>query len=180
MMGRPGWPQPGAWRQTMGGAIGPNASASNPFVNTLIGTESSGRNVYSRTDRDPAGPNSRASGYLQIDMPTWQEYAGNVPGARRWDRAINAPPNIQLAVGLTIPIHRWGKNTKAALHAKFGPFDERLTLGQLAAHYGGDTGRMLVAGAPAPAATAVAGSGPPGMTRPPRRGPRMELLQPSE
>jgi len=183
MMGprRPGWPQPGAWRNTMGGPpIGPNASASNPFVNTLVGAESSGQNVYSRTDRDPAGPNSRASGFLQIDMPTWQEYAGNVPGARRWDRAINAPPDIQLAVGLTIPIHRWGQRTKDALHAKFGPFSEKLTLGQLAAHFGGDTGRMLVAGAPVAGATPVESSGPPGSIRPPRRGPRMEVLQPSE
>jgi hypothetical protein len=38
---------------------------------------------------------------------------------------------------MTIPAARFGPRTRAILHAKFGNFDERMTLGQLADQFGG-------------------------------------------
>ncbi|HEX3524238.1 MAG TPA: hypothetical protein VHT52_19380 [Stellaceae bacterium] len=126
----------GGWRG--GGQSGPPQQgpwSSNPFLSTIVQAESGGRQ----------GPNVRgdgglAKGFFQFHDATWQNYARNVPGASQYRSAEDAPPEVQQAVAMSAPISEWGRNTRAALHARFGQFDEHQTIGQLSQQYGGGQG----------------------------------------
>jgi hypothetical protein len=130
--GPTGPPQQGPWSQ-------------NPFLSTLVGAESGGRQ----------GPNVRgdgglAKGFFQFHDPTWRQYARNVPGASQYGSAEDAPPEVQQAVAMTAPIREWGGETKRKLHAQFGNFDENMTIGDLSRRFGGG-------GSAAPPGTAQTG-----------------------
>jgi hypothetical protein len=115
--GPAGPPQQGPW-------------SSNPFLSTLVGAESGGRN-------GAVGDNGQAKGVFQFHDATWQRYAQNVPGASNFASAAQAPAEMQQAVAMTAPISEWGPRTKRILHAQFGNFDESMTIGQLSRMYGG-------------------------------------------
>jgi hypothetical protein len=122
----------GGWRGGGGGTPQQGPWSSNPFLSTLVSAESGGRQ----------GPNVRgdggqAKGFFQFHDPTWQQYARNVPGASQYRSAEDAPPEVQQAVAMTAPIREWGGRTKQMLHARFGDFDERMTIGDLSRRFGG-------------------------------------------
>jgi hypothetical protein len=110
--------------------------SANPFLNTIVGAESSGRNSGA-PGQGPGGDGGIARGYYNIQTPTWGEFAKGVPGAAQYTTADQAPPEIQTQVAMTIPAARFGDRTRAILHRQFGNFDERMTLGQLADQFGG-------------------------------------------
>jgi hypothetical protein len=62
------------------------------------------------------------------------------PGVDKYASAEDAPADVQIAVAETAPISEWGPRTREILHAKFGPFDESQTIGQLAGEFGGGKG----------------------------------------
>jgi hypothetical protein len=128
--------------------------SANPFLNTVVGAESSGRNSGA-PGGGPGGDGGIARGFYNIQTPTWGEFARGVPGASRYASADQAPPDIQTQVAMTIPAARFGERTRAILHAKFGNFDERMTLGQLADQFGGAD---WAANKPQPGATTTGGS----------------------
>jgi hypothetical protein len=120
-----------------GGDTGPPVNgpwSSNPFLSTIVQAESGGRE----------GPNVRgdggqAKGFFQFHDGTWQRYARNVPGASQYASAEGAPPEMQQAVAMSAPISEWGGETRRKLHARFGNFDEHMTIGQLSQQFGGGT-----------------------------------------
>jgi hypothetical protein len=114
----------------LGGTPSSGPWSNSPFLSTIVGTESGG-------DNNAVGDGGLAHGVYQFHDPTWQKYAKNVPGASQYSRASQASPELQQAVALTTPITEWGDNTKRALHAKFGAFDEHMTIGQLNDKFGG-------------------------------------------
>lgn len=113
------------------------ASSSNSFMNALMHAESGGRNIYSGVDPDTAGPGTRSQGYYQIGTPTWQQFAPRAGvDINQWGDAIHAPPDVQASVASQIPLSRFGPRTRNMLHQQFGAFDDRMTVGELAARYG--------------------------------------------
>ena len=110
--------------------------SANPFLNTVVGAESSGQNSGA-PGGGPGGDGGIARGFYNIQTPTWSDFAAKVPGASQYKTADAAPPEVQTAVAMTIPAFRFGGRTRAILHQKFGDFDERMTLGQLADQFGG-------------------------------------------
>ena len=148
--GNPYQPGGGGATQPGGGVTAAPANgpwSSNPFLDTLVGAESQGRE----------GPNVRgdgglAKGFFQFHDETWRQYAANVPGASQYATAEGAPPEMQQAVAMTAPIYLWGQKTRDKLHAKFGAFNENMTIGDLAKQFGGDGGGTTrTAATPAPA-----------------------------
>jgi hypothetical protein len=108
------------------------------FISALVKAESNGQNIYSKTDPDVAGPNSRSQGYAQINTPTWQEFAPRAGvDLKQYPNAMSAPYDVQIEVAKQIPISRFGPRTKDILHAQFGQFDDRETVGQVDARFGG-------------------------------------------
>jgi hypothetical protein len=128
--GGAGGPRGLGGRPTTGGTPSSGPWSNSPFLSTMVGTESGG-------DNNAVGDGGLAHGVYQFHDPTWQKYAKNVPGASQYSRASQAPTDLQQAVALTTPVSEWGANTKAALHAKFGAFDEHMTVGDLNNKYGG-------------------------------------------
>ena len=114
--------------------------SGNSVYNTLVGAESGGRN--DGAPGQPAGGDGGiARGYFNIQTPTWHDFAQKVPGASQYQTADQAPYEIQRAVANTIPVARFGDRTRRILHSKFGNFDERTTVGQLADQKGGNNSR---------------------------------------
>jgi hypothetical protein len=127
--------------------------SANPFLNTIVGAESSGRNSGA-PGQGPGGDGGIARGYYNIQTPTWGDFAKKVPGASQYATADQASPEVQTQVAMTIPAHRFGDRTRAILHRQFGNFDERMTLGQLADQFGGAD---WAANKPAPPGTTPTG-----------------------
>ena len=114
--------------------------SGNSVYNTLVGAESGGRN--DGAPGQPAGGDGGiARGYFNIQTPTWGDFAQKVPGASRYQSADQAPYEIQRAVANTIPVARFGDRTRRILHSKFGDFNERMTVGELAEQKGGNLSR---------------------------------------
>ena len=114
--------------------------SGNSVYNTLVGAESGGRN--DGAPGQPAGGDGGiARGYFNIQTPTWGDFKQNVPGASQYQTADQAPYEIQRAVANTIPVARFGDRTRRILHSKFGEFNERMTVGQLAEQKGGNLSR---------------------------------------
>jgi hypothetical protein len=134
--------------------------SANPFLNTVVGAESTGRNSGA-PGQGPGGDGGIARGFYNIQTPTWGEFARGVPGASQYASADQAPPDIQTQVAMTIPARRFGERTRAILHEKFGNFDERMTLGQLADQFGGQD---WAANKPKPGTTTTGGSKAPNPT----------------
>jgi hypothetical protein len=119
-----------------GSSVSPPAAgpwSGNQFLSTLVGAESEGNN-------SAVGDSGAAKGDFQFHEETWQKYAKNVPGADKYASAEDAPADVQQAVAETAPISEWGQRTRTILHAKFGPFDESQTIGQLAGEFGDGKG----------------------------------------
>jgi hypothetical protein len=106
--------------------------SGNPFLTTLVGAESGGDN-NAWGDRG----NGNARGIYQIQDATWREFAPGVQGAGNYATANQAPPDVQQAVASSIPVARFGPRTKRILHAQFGNFNDRMTVGQLSQQFGG-------------------------------------------
>jgi hypothetical protein len=119
----------------------------NPFLSALVGAESGGH-------QGPGvrGDRGLATGYYQIQTPTWGDFAPRVPGAGGYKKAEDAPANIQQAVASIIPVARFGDRTRNMLHAQFGQFDERMTVGQLSERF---ATRSAVSGKPRSVSTAA-------------------------
>ena len=127
---------------------------SNPFVGALVGQESGGQNIVSKTDKDSHGltaaqggnPNEISQGYFQIQNHpggTWATYARQAGvDLSHYPTPRSAPLDVQWNVASRIPIGQWGHDTKAMLHQRFGQFDERLTLEQVASRSGRASGRL--------------------------------------
>jgi hypothetical protein len=127
---------------------------SNPFVGALVGQESGGQNIVSKTDKDSQGrtlaqggnPNEISQGYFQIQNHpggTWATYARQAGvDLSHYPTPRSAPLDVQWNVASRIPIGQWGHDTKAMLHQRFGQFDERLTLEQVASRSGRAGGRL--------------------------------------
>ena len=127
---------------------------SNPFVGALVGQESGGQNIVSKTDKDSQGrtlaqggnPNEISQGYFQIQNHpggTWATYARQAGvDLSHYPTPRSAPLDVQWNVASRIPIGQWGHDTKALLHKRFGDFDERLTLEQVASRSGRAGGRL--------------------------------------
>ena len=127
---------------------------SNPFVGALVGQESGGQNIVSKTDKDSHGltaaqggnPNEISQGYFQIQNHpggTWATYARQAGvDLSHYPTPRSAPLDVQWNVASRIPIGQWGHDTKAMLHQRFGQFDERLTLEQVASRSGRAGGRL--------------------------------------
>ena len=114
--------------------------SGNSVYNTLVGAESGGRN--DGAPGQPAGGDGGiARGYFNIQTPTWGDFKQNVPGASQYQSADQAPYEIQRAVANTIPVARFGDRTRRILHSKFGDFNERMTVGELAEQKGGNLSR---------------------------------------
>jgi hypothetical protein len=123
---------------------GGNKYTSNPFIAALGDAESNWRNIYSTVDKDyPGQPGSKSQGYLQIDTPTWRQYAQ--PLGITAPNAMSASPDDQIRVASLIPMNRFGGRTLGLLHKQFGDFDASKTVGDLAAQFGG--GAVASAGA---------------------------------
>lgn len=125
--------QGGGWGFSAPATQGP--WSQNPVLNTLVGAESSGHNSGA-PGQGPGGDGGIARGYYNIQTPTWRQFAPGVPGADQYATADQAPPEIQTAVAMTIPVSRFGDRTRAILHRQFGDFNERLTVGELAGQHG--------------------------------------------
>ena len=119
----------------------------NPFLSALVGAESGGH-------QGPGvrGDGGLATGYYQIQTPTWGDFAPRVPGAGGYKKAEDAPANVQQAVASIIPVARFGDRTRNMLHAQFGQFDERMTVGQLSERF---ATRSAVSGKPRSVSTAA-------------------------
>jgi hypothetical protein len=127
---------------------------SNPFVGALVGQESGGQNIVSKTDKDSQGrtlaqggnPSEISQGYFQIQNHpggTWATYARQAGvDLSHYPTPRSAPLDVQWNVASRIPIGQWGHDTKAMLHQRFGQFDERLTLEQVASRSGRASGRL--------------------------------------
>ena len=127
---------------------------SNPFVGALVALESGGQNIVSKTDKDSKGltaaqggnPNEISQGYFQIQNHpggTWATYARQAGvDLSHYPTPRSAPLDVQWNVASRIPIGQWGHDTKAMLHKRFGDFDERLTLEQVASRSGRAGGRL--------------------------------------
>lgn len=118
----------------------------NPFLSALVGAESGGH-------QGPGvrGDGGKATGYYQIQTPTWGDFAPRVPGAAKFAKAEDAPANVQQAVASIIPVQRFGQRTKDILHGQFGQFDERMTVGQLSERF---ANHSTVSGLPRSVSTA--------------------------
>ena len=68
-------------------------------LNLIEANESNGRNIRQVLPGGEAGP---ASGYYQIEDPTWKDFRGKVPGADKYPAAMDAPKDIQAAVAQKI------------------------------------------------------------------------------
>jgi hypothetical protein len=121
-----------------GGVGGGAAVGSSSFLDALADIESGNSNIYSKVDRDVAGPNSRSQGYFQINTPTWREFAGKAGvDLNKYPNAMSAPRAVQAQVASIIPFSRFGPRTQRMMRAKFGNIDSRMTVGALAAIHGG-------------------------------------------
>lgn len=115
--------------------------SGNPFTDTMTFLESPHGNVVSQSDKDSRGltlaqggdPTEISNGYFQIQNyrrgGTWGHYS-RLAGVNK-PTPMSASYEEQHKVARLIPIREWGKRTRDGLHAKFGTFDESLTLGQL-------------------------------------------------
>ena len=116
------------------------AGAHGAFIGALVKAESNGQNIYSRTDPDVSGPNTRSQGYAQINTPTWLDFAAKAGvDTKKYANAMSAPYDVQIQVASVIPVTRFGPRTRAILHAQFGQFDDHTTVGELDARYGGSS-----------------------------------------
>ena len=127
---------------------------SNPFVGALVGQESGGQNIVSKTDKDSQGrtlaqggnPNEISQGYFQIQNHpggTWATYARQAGSTSPTTRRRGARRST--CNGTSPHAFRSGNGddkTKAMLHQRFGQFDERLTLEQVASRSGRASGRL--------------------------------------
>ena len=116
------------------------AGAHGAFIGALVQIESQGQNVYSKTDPDVTGPNTRSQGYAQINTPTWLDFAAKAGvDTKKYPNAMSAPYDVQIRVASVIPVTRFGPRTRAMLHGQFGQFDDHTTVGELDARYGGSS-----------------------------------------
>jgi hypothetical protein len=123
----------GTWAAPKGTTL-----TSNPFIQALGNAESNWRNIPSEVDKDyPGQPGSRSQGYLQIDTPTWLQYAAKAGVTA--PNAMAASKEDQIKVASLIPMSRYGGRTLGLLHKQFGDFDASKTVGELAAQFGGGT-----------------------------------------
>ena len=134
---------------------GSTSLSSNPFMNSLVNIESGGRNIFSTVDKDyPGQPNSRSQGYIQADVPTWQEFAPKAGvDVSRYPTPMSAPYDVQLQGASAIPFGRFGERTRNMLSSQFGSLDNSKTIGELASRFGGGA---------APAGNTMAYAGTPG------------------
>lgn len=139
------------------GGGGDGGSSSGSFIDALAQIESSNSNIYSKTDPDVDGPNSRSQGYFQINTPTWRDFAGAAGiDLSKYPNAMSAPRDVQAQVASVIPLKRFGPRTRRMLESQFGfgPEQEGQTIGTFAHRFGGGvkanvpTGGMSPAGGP--------------------------------
>lgn len=147
-------PETGGGDQPSDDTFQQSGYGSNPFVGALVGQESGGQNIVSKTDKDSQGrtlaqggnPNEISQGYFQIQNHpggTWATYARQAGvDLSHYPTPRSAPLDVQWNVASRIPIGQWGHDTKALLHKRFGDFDERLTLEQVASRSGRASGRL--------------------------------------
>jgi hypothetical protein len=115
-----------------GGAGGVPGSTGGRFMDALARIESGNKNIYSQTDRDVAGPNSRSQGYFQINTPTWRDFAARAGvDLSKYPNAMSAPRDVQERVASVIPLSRFGPLTRRKLGQEFGPLDTHKPVGQL-------------------------------------------------
>lgn len=107
------------------------------IFDTIAGAESGHRNI-------PASdPSSTASGFFQINNPTWQQFAP-LAGVNlsQFPTALSAPADVQTQVASVIPLGRWtnfAPATAAAVQRDFGTLNPNDTLGTINAAHGGGT-----------------------------------------
>jgi hypothetical protein len=154
-------PAPDAQNVSATAPPGTTLNRTNPFISALGDAESNWRNIYSQVDKDyPGQPDSRSQGFLQIDTPTWRQYA--TPLGIKAPDAMSASEADQIRVASQIPLSRYGSRTLGLLHKQFGDFDTSQTVGQLAQRYGG--------GQQAPGSSQTAQGGPSAATGSPGGG----------
>lgn len=79
------------------------------------------------------GDGGLATGYLQIQTPTWRDFAPKAGvDLNRWPTAASAPIQVQWAVAQTIPLNRWTAGKDGAL-AMYPWADPSMTVGQIQA-----------------------------------------------
>jgi hypothetical protein len=100
-------PPPGTFHgQQRPGPLGyiPEVAGTQDALNLIERYESAGRNVLNY--KNSLDPNYyTAGGYWQIVNSTWNRYAGLIPGASQFGRAIDAPEPIQRQVAGQILMH---------------------------------------------------------------------------
>jgi hypothetical protein len=99
-------------------------------MDALANVESGNKNIYSKTDPDVAGPNTRSQGYFQINTPTWRDFRKGTRG-ESYPNAMSAPRDVQAEVAARIPFSRFGPRTQRMMRSEFGPLDSRQPAGQL-------------------------------------------------
>jgi hypothetical protein len=107
------------------------------IFDTIAGAESGHRNI-------PASdPSSTASGFFQINNPTWQQFAPQAGvNLAQFPTAMSAPADVQTQVASVIPLGRWtnfAPATAAAVQRDFGTLNPSDTLGTINASHGGGT-----------------------------------------
>jgi hypothetical protein len=108
-------------------------TAGQGFMDALATIESGNANVFSNTDPDVTGPGTRSQGYFQINVPTWDDFAGRAGvDVRQYPTPMNAPRDVQERVAAVIPFSRFGPRTQRMMREQFGELDKSLTVGELA------------------------------------------------
>jgi hypothetical protein len=111
---------------------GDGAGVGGKFMDALARIESGNKNIYSKTDPDVPGPNSRSQGYFQINTPTWRDFAGKAGvDLAKYPDAMHSPRDVQEKVASVIPLSRFGPRTRRMLGQEFGPLDTHKPVGQL-------------------------------------------------
>ena len=99
-----------------------------PASSIVSWDESRNRNVR----QDINGKTGPGSGLLQIEDPTWRQYAPQLGvNLNKYPTAMSAPPQVQLAVGRIIPINQWAANTRNDVYRAFPWATPNMTLGQI-------------------------------------------------
>jgi len=106
-----------------------------PVGNYISQLESGRRNqreLVRNPDTGQMEPTGKASGFLQIEDPTWNDTA---PAAgvslSRWPTAMDAPPQVQWAVAQDLPLSRWGPRTVDAVLKQYPWATRDMTLRRL-------------------------------------------------
>ena len=131
---------------TPGALSAPSSPYGNSFLDSLATIESGNQNIYSKTDKDVAGPNSRSQGYFQINTPTWSDFAPKAGvDLTQFPNAMSAPADVQAQVardqradqqGLFDLSARRVRRPEDMLTKQFASLDPKGTIGANAANFG--------------------------------------------